>query len=65
MIETIDAETTLETLFKEYPEVTDYLLSLGICECDGLYLRKTVAEVAEDRGMDVGELLRQIKRRIE
>ncbi len=66
MEDEIGADTKVMTLFREYPEVMDYLLSLGICECEGIEaMTRTLGAAAAERGLDLEEVLGEIRRRIE
>jgi len=59
----IDAETKIATLFREYPETIDYLLSLGLCECKATFMM-ALRDVAREKDIDLEELLREIKSRL-
>lgn len=62
----ITPETKIVTLFREYPEVTDYLLDLGICSCEGIEaLKRTLRDEAKERDLDLEKLLRELNRRTE
>ncbi len=59
----INADTKVSTLFREYPETVDYLLSLGLCECKDTFA-KALRDVAMEKGIDLEELIRDIKSRV-
>ncbi|GMT48298.1 hypothetical protein MNBD_NITROSPIRAE03-473 [hydrothermal vent metagenome] len=59
----INADTKVSTLFREYPETIDYLLSLGLCECKDTIVM-ALKEVAKEKGMDLDKLLREVKSRV-
>lgn len=57
----ITPETRVYEIFKKYPEIVDYLLEIGICECAGLQgLKKTLREQAEELGMNVEEIVEKL-----
>ena len=63
MSDEINADTKVVTLFREYPETVDYLLSLGLCECnDTLVL--TLKDVAREKSIDLDKLLREVRSRV-
>ncbi|GEM_PF-1833147 len=59
----IDAETKVATLFREYPETVDYLLSLGLCECKETFMM-ALGDVAREKGIDIEDLLQEIRARV-
>lgn len=63
MADGINADTTVATLFREYPETIDYLLSLGLCECkDTVFM--ALKDVAREKSIDLDKLLREVKSRV-
>ncbi len=63
MMDGINADTKVSTLFREYPETVDYLLSLGLCECKDTFA-KALKDVAREKEIDLEELIRNIKSRV-
>ena len=66
-IDEIKASTVVIDIVEQFPELTDYLLDLGICGCG--HKREsdyywTVEKVAKERGRDLGLLLKELNRRI-
>ncbi|MBI5027011.1 MAG: hypothetical protein HZC12_09870 [Nitrospirae bacterium] len=63
----IEASTKVHEIMKEFPELTDYLLELGLCGCgfgDENTLTWNVVKVADEKGMDLKVLLNELNRRI-
>ncbi len=60
----ITPEMKIGQIFREYPEAIDYLLEHNICECDFTTMKRTLREVAEERGLDLEKLLQELNRRI-
>jgi len=60
----ITADTKVEEVFRNYPKAIDYLLENNICECDFATMKRTLREVARERGLDLEELLRELNSRI-
>ncbi|MEC4684985.1 MAG: hypothetical protein VST71_04530 [Nitrospirota bacterium] len=63
MMDGINADTKVSTLFREYPETVDYLLSLGLCECKDTFA-KALKDVASEKGLDLEEFLKEINSRV-
>ncbi|NOZ25507.1 MAG: DUF1858 domain-containing protein [Nitrospirae bacterium] len=59
----INGDTKVATLFREYPETVDYLLSLGLCECKATFMM-ALRDVAKEKGIDLEDLLKEIRDRI-
>ncbi len=59
----INRDTKVATLFREYPETVDYLLSLGLCECKDTFVL-ALKDVAKEKGINLDELLREIISRV-
>ena len=50
---------------KNYPELTDYLMELGLCGCGiDSSLFWTVERVAKEKGLDLEDLLRELNKRV-
>ncbi len=60
----ITPETRVEEVFRNYPRAIDYLLENNICECDFATMKRTLREVAEERGLDLEKLLKELNSRI-
>ncbi|NOY65124.1 MAG: DUF1858 domain-containing protein, partial [Nitrospirae bacterium] len=57
----IRAETKIHEIIKNYPELTDYFLELGLCGCgidSGLLW--TVQRMAREKNLDLEEILREL-----
>ncbi len=58
-------------IIRMYPETTDFFVGLGICSCgfDGKFgkmpIKKSLEEIARDKGIPLEELLRKINDIIE
>ncbi len=63
MADGINADTKVATLFREYPETIDYLLSLGLCECNDTIVL-ALKDVAKGKSIDLDKLLREVKSRV-
>jgi hypothetical protein len=66
----IGSETPANMIMQYYPETTDYFVELGVCGCDfgppgRSPLTKTLAEIAEDKGISVSDMISRIKELIE
>lgn len=60
----IQASTKIYEVFRRHPKAADYLLEMGICECQGLRcLKSSIAEEAESRGLDTETLLEELNKR--
>ncbi len=60
----ITPDTKVGEIFRNYPRAIDYLLEHNICECDFATMRRTLREVAEERGLDLDKLLKELNARI-
>ncbi len=62
----IGPQTRVHEIMKLYPELTDYLMELGLCGC-GLdsSLFWTLERVAKEKGLDLESLLNELNSRIE
>jgi len=63
MTDGINADTKVSTLFREYPETVDYLLSLGLCECKDTFAM-ALRDVSKVKDIDLEVLLGEIKSRV-
>lgn len=55
--------TKVHDIFRKYPKAADYLLGLGICECEGL--QNTLKGEAEKRKLDINHLLAELNKRMQ
>lgn len=61
----ISPDTRLGTLFRDYPELTDYLLDLGICSCEGIQaMKRTVRDEVRERKLDMDKVLEELNKRV-
>ncbi|GBD99265.1 hypothetical protein BMS3Abin07_01300 [bacterium BMS3Abin07] len=63
----IEATTRVNEIMQLYPELTDVLMDLGLCGCNygrESHLMWTVERVAQDKGIAVDELLKELNNRI-
>lgn len=61
----IQGTTKVYEIFRRHPRAVDYLLELGICECEGMpTLRGTIEEEAKKRGLDPEKLLTELNKRV-
>ena len=63
----IYASTTASEIMSEFPELTDYLVDLGICGCnDGFEsdLSWTMEKIAEEKKLDLKKLLANLNDRV-
>ncbi len=62
----ITPETRIMVIMKEYPELTDYFLELGYCGCGGLQeMKKTVKDVAEEKGFEIEAFIESLNSRLD
>ncbi len=64
MTEDINASTKLKEILKNFPELTDYLLDMGICGCGDESLEWTVARAAAEKGLNLDTMLNELQRKI-
>lgn len=64
MSEDIDTSTKLKEILRDFPELTDYLLEIGLCGCGDESLNWSVERAAEEKGMDLNVFLVELRRRI-
>lgn len=63
----IEASTKAHEIMKEYPELTDFLLELGICGCNDGHISDiqwTLAKIAQEKGLDLQVLLQELNEKI-
>lgn len=63
----IYASTTASEIMNEYPELTDYLVDLGICGCnDGFEsdLSWSLEKIAEEKNLNLKQLLENLNNRV-
>lgn len=61
------ASSKINEILREYPELTDYLMELGLCRADAgpdSILSWDLSRAAEDKGLDLQTLLTELNRRI-
>lgn len=64
-MEEITAKTKIHEIMKAYPEVTDYLMELGLCGCGiDSSLLWTVERVAKEKGLNLEEILQELNKRV-
>lgn len=64
----INAATTASEIMTEFPELVDYLVELGICGCnDGFEsdLSWSLDKIAEEKNVDLQELIQDLNNRVE
>jgi len=64
---TIYASTTASEIMNEYPELTDYLVDLGICGCnDGFEsdLSWSLEKIAKEKNLNLKQLLDNLNNRV-
>lgn len=61
----INPNIRVSEILREYPELTDFMMDLGLCGC-GLdsNLNWSLARVAKEKGLNLSELLDEINVRI-
>ncbi len=63
----IEAPIKVNEIMNLYPELTDFLMDIGLCGCDygrESNLNWTIERVAKDKGIDLQELLEELNKRI-
>ncbi|MBI1810966.1 MAG: hypothetical protein HY035_11350 [Nitrospirae bacterium] len=60
----INASHRLKEILRDFPELTDYFLEMGICGCGDEGLNWTIARMAEERGIDLNKFLEEVNKRI-
>lgn len=64
MAEGINASTRLKEILRDFPELTDYLLEMGLCGCGDESLDWTISRAADEKGMDINMMLDELRKRI-
>jgi len=61
----IDASTTVGTILRDYPELTDWFMELGLCGCGhDSSMMWTMERLANEKNMDLAALLDDINNKI-
>lgn len=60
----INASTRLKDIMREFPELIDYLLDMGLCGCGDESLNWTVARAAAEKGIEQKMMLDELQKRI-
>jgi len=61
----IDASTTVGAILRDYPELTDWFMELGLCGCGhDSTMMWTLERLAKEKSMDLVALLADINKRI-
>lgn len=63
----IEASTKVHEIIREFPELTDYFLELGVCGCNDGHvsdLMWPIAKVAKEKHKDLNLLLEELNKRI-
>jgi Domain of unknown function (DUF1858) len=61
----IDASTTVGTILRDYPELTDWFMELGLCGCgNDSSMMWTLERLTTEKSMDLATLLDDINERI-
>ncbi|WP_455209655.1 hypothetical protein [Kaarinaea lacus] len=66
-MQNISASTKVNEILKEYPELTDHLMELGLCRADAgpdSILDWPLSLAAKDKGLDLQALLIDLNSRI-
>jgi hypothetical protein len=64
MIAKIFGTTKICDIYRRHPRAIDYLIELGICECQGMAtLANTVEREVKKRGLDLEEVLLELNKR--
>ncbi|RMG00283.1 MAG: DUF1858 domain-containing protein [Nitrospirae bacterium] len=61
----ITPDKRVSEILREYPELTDFMMDIGLCGC-GLdsNLNWSLARVAREKGLNLSELIDEIKSRV-
>ncbi|MFV1997622.1 MAG: DUF1858 domain-containing protein [Acidiferrobacterales bacterium] len=61
----IDASTTVGSILRDYPELTDWFMELGLCGCGhDSTMMWTLERLAQEKSMELAALLDDINKRI-
>jgi len=63
--EVIAASNRLKDILRDFPELTDYFLEMGICGCGDEDLTRTLKQTADERRIYLNMLLEDLNKRIE
>lgn len=66
-MQVITASTKINEILKEYPELTDYLMELGLCRADvgpDSILSWELSRAAEEKDLELHSLLAELNSRI-
>jgi hypothetical protein len=64
MTSKISGTTKICDIYRRHPRAIDYLLELGICECQGMAtLANTIEGEAKERGLDLEKVLSELNKR--
>ncbi len=64
----IEASIKVNEIMQLYPELTDFLMDIGLCGCDygrESNLNRTIEKVAKDKGIGLQELLEELNKRLQ
>lgn len=60
----ISGTTKICDIYRRHPRAIDYLIELGICECQGMgTLANTVESEVKERGLDLEKVLEELNKR--
>jgi hypothetical protein len=60
----ISPTTKICDIYRMHPRAIDYLLELGMCECQGMAtLTNTVESEVKERGLDLEKVLEELNKR--
>jgi len=61
----IDASTKVGAILRDYPELTDWFMDMGLCGCgNDSSMMWTLERLAREKSMDITALLDDINKRI-
>jgi len=62
----IDRSTTVGTIMRDYPELTDWFMELGLCGCgNDSAMMWTLERMAKEKGLELDTLLDDIGKKID
>lgn len=60
----ITRKTTVNLILQEHPDLTDFMMELGLCGCGhDSSLRWTVERVASEKGLDPDQFVEELRKR--
>jgi len=60
----IDRKTSVNRILQEHPELTDFMMDLGLCGCGhDTSLLWTVERVAVEKGLNPDQLVEELRKR--